>query len=763
MRFKKIIGILLLCLPWVVLGQSSSFKVEKIEVEGLQRIDVGTVYNDLPIKVGDTFFPNESGEIIRALFKTGSYSDIKLARDGNTLIVIVKERPTIGRLDITGNKAIKTKDLLEGLRSAGLADGLTYVPAVLDQVQQELEQQYYAYGQYSVKVTTEVSELPRNRVGIDIHIEEGKAAKIRDINIVGNTSFSERKLLKQMTLRTPNYLTWITKNDQYSKQKFAGDLENIRSYYLDRGFLNFDIESTQVAIVPSLQDVYLTINVKEGAQYTVSGVEFAGDLILPEEKYREALTFEVGDLFSRKQVTAMQDKMKDMLGDEGYAFAEVNPVPVVNDDDNTVVMTFYINPKKQVYVRQINFSGNYLSKDEILRREMTQLEGGLSQTSKIKRSRNNLYLLGYFKNINIETVPVPGTDDQVDLEVAVEETMSGQLTGGVGYSQVDGFLFNVGLRQDNFLGTGNLVDFLFNRSASFTSYRVGYSNPYYTPDGVSRGFDLFYSATDMAEVDISNYTRDIFGGNVAYGIPLSEVDRLSATAGYQHIEIKTSNDPLDVSEQVTEFLDENGSEYDIFPISSGWTHNTLDRAVFPTEGLVQTISGNITVPGSELNFYKLFSTTRWYTPITDELVFLLKLSGAYGNGYDDTSGLPFFENFYAGGSGSLRGFRDNSLGPKDSLDEPIGGNLRLLGTTEVLFPVPYLEMDSIRTSVFIDGGNVYNTQDESVDLASLRFSTGVSLQWLSPIGPFVFSLGVPIRKESGDETQIFQFNIGSVF
>ncbi len=763
MLFKKIIGIFLLCMPLMLWAQSGSFKVDEIKVEGLQRVDVGTVYNDLPIKVGDTFFLSESGEVIRALFQTGYYSDVKLARDGNTLIVIVAERPTIGSLNISGNKAIKTKDLLEGLRSAGLADGLTYVPAVLDQVQQELEQQYYAFGQYSIKITTDVSQLPRNRVAIDIHIEEGKPAKIRNINIVGNNSFSTRRVLKQFTLSTPSYMTWLTKNDQYSKQKFAGDLENLTSFYLDRGFLNFEIDSTQVSIVPTLQDVYLTVNIKEGKQYTVSGVQFAGELILPEEKYREALIFKEGELFSRKDITVMQEIMVNMLGNEGYAFAEVNPVPVVNEDDNTVVITFYINPKKQVYVREINFTGNYLSKDEIMRREMTQLEGGLAQTNKIRRSRNNLYLLGYFKNVNIETVPVPGTDDQVDLEIDVEETLSGQLTGGVGYSQVDGFLFNVGVRQDNFLGTGNLVDFLFNRSSSYTSYRIGYDNPYYTPDGVSRGFDVFYSKTDLAKVDISNYTRDVYGGNVAYGIPLSEVDRLNISSGYQHIDINTSNDPLDVSEQVKDFLEENGDSYDIYQLTAGWSRNTLDRAVFPTKGLSQSISGLITAPFSELNYYKLFSQTRLYTPIKDDLVFLLRLSGAYGEGYAGTDCLPFFENFYAGGSGSLRGFRDNSLGPKDSLGDPIGGNLRLLGSIEFLFPLPYLEIDSIRTSVFIDGGNVYNTNEESVDLASLRYSTGVSVQWLSPLGPFVFSLATPLRKESDDETQVFQFNIGSVF
>lgn len=748
------------CLAWAVV---SDFVVQDIRVEGLQRVDLGTVYNDLPIKIGDTFHTSDSGEVIRQLFKSGSFSNITLARDGNTLVVIVHERPTIGQLNIVGNDAIKTEDMLEGLRAVGVGEGLTYVPAVLEQVKQELLQQYYAYGQYGVDIKLEVEDLPRNRVGITINIDEGAAAKIRNINIVGNKAFSTSKLLKQFSLTTPGLMTWFTKNDQYSKVKLTGDLEQLRSFYLDRGYLKFEILSTQVSIVPNKEDIYITVNISEGEQYTVSDIQFGGEMIGPESDYRDLVTQKTGELFSRKRVTQSQKRITDYMGNQGYAFAEVNPAPTIHEETKTVTLTFFLNPKKQVYVRHINFAGNYLSKDEILRREMVQVEGGLSSTKKIERSRNRLNLLKYFKDVNIETVPVPGTDNQIDLDVSVKEELAGQLTGGVGYSQVDGILFNVGVEQDNFLGSGNKVNFLFNHSKAFTSYRVGYDNPFYTPDGVSRGFDLFYQATDMGETDVSNYTRDIWGGSLNYGIPLTEVDRLTAGLGYENIFIKTSNNPYSVSEQVEEFVIENGDRFNLYRLSASWSHTTLNRAIFPTSGLYQSISGSMTVPLSDLDYYKILSGTRYYYPINSDATFMLRSNIAYGGGYYNTSQLPIFENYFAGGSGSVRGFRDNSLGPDDSLGDPLGGNFRFILSTEVFFPIPYLELESVRTSVFIDGGNVYNTTVENIDLGTLRYSAGVSLQWLSPLGPFVVSLAKPLTNYEGDVTEVFQFNIGSMF
>lgn len=753
----------LLAAPCLAFAVSGDFLVKDIRVEGLQRVDVGTVYNDLPVKIGDTFHYTESGDVIRDLFKSGSFSNVTLARDGNTLVVVVQERPTIGQLNIVGNDAIKEKDMLEGLRAVGVGEGLTYVPAVLEQVKQELLQQYYAYGQYGVDINLDVEDLPRNRVGITIDINEGTSAKIRNINIVGNKVFSTRKLLKQFSLTTPGLMTWFTKKDQYSKMKFTGDLENLRSFYLDRGYLRFDIASTQVSIVPSKEDIYLTVNIDEGEQYKVSEIKFSGEMVGPESDYRDLVLQEEGELFSRKKITLTQKRLVNYMGNEGYAFAEVNPVPTIHEDTKTVTLTFYLVPKKQVYVRQINFAGNYMSKDEILRREMTQVEGGLSSSKNIERSRNRLNLLGYFKDVNIQPVPVPGTDDQIDLEVSVKEQMSGQLTGGVGYSQVDGVLFNVGIKQDNFLGTGNMVDFLFNKSKAFTSYRIGYNNPFYTVDGVSRGFEMFYQETDMGETDVSNYTRDMWGGGVTYGIPVSQVDRLSAGAGYENVFIKTSNNPYSVSEQVEDFVEENGNRFNLYRLSSSWSHNTLNRAVFPTSGLLQSISGSITMPFSDLDYYKILSNTRYYYPINTDFTFMARANIAYGGGYYDSSQLPIFENYYAGGISSVRGFRDNSLGPLDSLGDPLGGNFRMVASGELFFPIPYLEIESIRTSVFIDAGNVYNTTVEDIDLGTLRYSTGVSLQWLSPMGPFVFSVAKPLTNYKEDVTEVFQFSIGSAF
>lgn len=753
----------LLCLPFVTQAAGGSFKIEDIKVEGLQRVDAGTVYNVLPVKVGDTFDPEESGAVIRALFKSGFYSDVELLQDGHTLIVKVVERPTIGRLDITGNKEIKTDALLDGLKQVNLAEGQTYVPAILEQVQQELESQYYSFGRYGVKINTSITELPRNRVAIDIEIEEGNPAQIREINFVGNHYFSDARLHRRFTLSTPGIMTWLTKNDQYSKQKLTGDLENLRSYYLDRGFVSFDIQSTQVSLSPNKQDIYLTINLHEGEAYRIRDVKFTGELILPEEELRKLVIFEKGELYSRKRVNATQKRITDRLGDEGYAFADVKPIPVLNEADKTVDINFTINPKKQVYVRHINFEGNYLSRDEVLRREMTQFEGGLASSKRIARSRNNLELLGYFKGVKIDTVPVPGTDDEVDLNVSVEEQMSGQLTGGIGYSQVDGITFNAGLSQNNFLGSGNMVDFLFNASPAFTSYRLGYNNPYYTDDGVSQGFDMFYQASNLEKSNITDYIRDAWGGTLNYGIPLSEVDRINAGIGYENLQIKTSSDPYDVSYQVSHFLNKYGDVYNTYRLLTSWSHNTLDRAVFPTSGLQQGFALNGTVPLSDIEYYKMSSNTRWYYPLSRDYVLLMRANAAFGNGYGRTSELPFFENYFAGGSGSVRGYKDNTLGPRDSLGKPIGGNFRLVGSTELIFQIPYIELESTRASVFIDGGNVYNTYQQSIDFGRLRYSAGVSVQWLSPLGPIVFSVAKPFHTFEGDEIEMFQFNIGSLY
>jgi len=745
---------------------ADTFQVKDIEVKGLERIDVGTVFNEIPIAVGDDFSTDETQEIISALYKTGFFKDVSLNRDGNTLIIIVQERPTIGKITLTGNKDIKTEELEKGLKSVGIGEGLTYDESILSRVEQELEQQYYSRGKYGALITTKLTDLERNRVELDITISEGVAARIKQINIVGNHAFSEKDLLKQFTLTTPDWLSWLTKDDQYAKEKLQGDLESLRSYYLDRGYLEFDINSTQVSITPDKKDIYITINVTEGEQYTVTDITLEGELIIPREELETYIVIKRDELFSKRKVTFTSNAITERLGDEGYAFAKVNVIPKVNEETKQVSLTFLVDPGNRVYVRKVNFYGNNTTDQEVLRREMRQMESSWVDSGKIRQSRNNLQMLGFFKDVNIETKPVPGTKDLVDVDVIVEEQPSGQLTGGIGYSQVDGFLINAGISQNNFLGSGKLVNFVFNQSHTFTSYRVGYNNPYYTPDGISRGFDAYYQETNMEDANVTNYIRDAIGGTVSYGIPLTEDSRLTAGLNIEDTKIKTSSNPENVSEQVEDFIEQNGSNYLNYKLRTSWSYNTLDRAIFPTEGFVETLSGEITVPGSNLQFYKASSTTWYYMPVYKGLIFAFNGDLAYGDGYGGLEELPFYENFFAGGIGSVRGFLTNTLGPRDSLDEPLGGNFLVTGTFEAIFPTPFIETNTVRTSAFVDAGSVFNAGEGfegGFNDGGLRVSTGVTVQWMSPIGPFVFSLAQPIVKEDGDEEELFQFTIGTIF
>ncbi len=739
-----------------------SFIIEDIQVEGLQRIDVGTVYNDLPVSIGDRLYYDETPEIIRELYATGYYSNIELYSENNILIVSVEERPTIGRIDITGNEDIETEALEEGLRFAGITEGNPYDPSVLEKMTKELEYQYFSHGKYSVEITSTVEELPRNRVGIEIDISEGEVTKIRQINFVGNKVFSDDELLETFQSTTTNWLSWISKTDQYSRERLMGDLENLRFHYMNHGYLNMKIESSQVAIIPSREDIYVTVSIIEGEQYTISEVKLGGDLVVPEEDLEPYLVFEEGELFNRQKMMQVNEMITNRVGNDGYAFVEVHPLTEVNEEDKTVAITFQIEPNQLVYVRDIYFTGNNVSQEEILRRELTQLEGALVSTAKIQRSRNNLYLLGYLDNINIETIPVPGHDDLVDIHVDVEERPSGQLTGGVGYSQLDGLLFNLGVSQSNFLGTGNIVNFLFNTSEYFTSYNLSYTDPYYTEDGISRGFSVFYSAADLAEADVSNFIRDIWGGAVNYSMPINPNNRFFYGYGYENINIKTGTDPNTVSEQVSDFVAEEGNDFNAFEATVGWSYNTLDRVVFPTQGNATNLGVTMAVPGSTLTYYKTTLTSRWYKPIYDPFILMLRGTIAYGDGIFGTEELPFYENYYLGGVTSMRGFSDNSIGPEDSLGDPIGGNFRFNGTTELFFPIPYVEVNSVRTSLFFDVGSLYNTYGDDPDTEPVRTSAGTTLQWYSPLGPLVVSFGFPITKADDDETEVFQFSIGAV-
>jgi outer membrane protein insertion porin family len=766
-----------------------SFVIEDIRVEGLQRISAGTVFNYLPVKVGDQFDQKQSADSIKALFKTGFFKDVRLEQDGNTLVVIVEERPSISSVKIDGNKDISTEDLKKALKGVGLSEGKVFDRAILDKVEQELRRQYYSRGKYGLKIDSEVTDLPRNRVAVDIKISEGKVAKIKQINIVGNNTFSDNELLDEFELSTGNLLSFYTKDDQYSKQKLSADLERLRSYYLDRGYINFQIESTQVSITPDKKEIYITINVKEGEVYKVSDVKVTGKLIVPPAEVTPLVKIGPSDTFSRKLATETSKAISDRLGDEGYIFANVNMVPDINEAGKTVAITFFVDPGKQVYVRRIGFRGNTKTRDEVLRREMRQMEAAWASSSKIERSKTRLERLGYFQEVNVETPAVPGTSDQIDVNYSVVEKPSGNIMAGVGYSQLQGIILNANITQDNVFGTGKRISFNFNNSDINTIYQFSYFNPYTTLDGISSGFDLGYRKTNAFQVNLANYATDTATAGANLGIPLGEFDSLRFNLDFNHTRLKSSNNS---SAEVIDFINQNGNTFDYLPLSVGWVHDTLNRAIFPTNGGAQRLSILGTIPvisgDSGLDFYKASYKIQHYFPIAKDLTLLLQGEVAYGDGYNDTDKLPFFENYFAGGPQSVRGFYPSSLGPRTTPNaQGFGGNLslggssKIAGTAEVLFPVPFLhESKNIRLGGFMDVGNVYcgafkvprpgpasNPYDSDCYAETkgsfLRYSAGLSARWLSPFGALTFSIAEPLNKEKGDRTQIFQFSFGSGF
>ncbi len=757
---KKFCYILTLFLALQVEAMAfEKFTIADIRIEGLQRIAAGTVFNYLPVKAGDTFDEQGSSEAIRALFSTGFFKDVELERDGDVLVVIVQERPAIASIEITGNEDIETEPLLESLKDIGLAEGRVFNRSLLDRLEQELRRQYFGRGKYGVKIDTTITPLERNRVGILIAVSEGIAAKIRQINIVGNNQYDDETLLEEFELSTSTLFSFYTRNDQYSKQKLSGDLETLRSWYLDRGYINFTIDSTQVTITPDKKDIYITINVNEGEQFRVKQVKLAGNFVVEPEELFPLVDLNPGEIFSRKRITGTVEAIGNHLGNYGYAFANVNTIPNVDEEAKEVEVTFFIDPGNRVYVNRINMVGNTRTKDEVLRREMRQMEAGWFSASAVERSRERLDRLGYFDEVNVETPTVPGSPDLVDVNFSVTERPSGNLMVGLGYAQSSGILFNASVTQDNFLGSGKRVNFAFNNSRVNTIYSFSYTNPYYTIDGVSRGFGGFYRETDASEANIADYFIDSFGGNVNYGIPINEYDAIRFSLEAEHLEIS----PTAFSPQVvTGFISNQGDKFDILKLSGSWSHDTRNRAIFPTKGILQSLSGEVTVPGTDLEFYKLNYRQQFYAPLTDLLTLNLHGDIGYGDGYGDFDGLPFFESYYAGGVRSVRGFEDNTLGPRDSLtNEPIGGSFRVVGGAEILFPPPFLpDSKSLRMSGFVDIGNVFANYDD-FETDELRYSVGIGASWLSPLGALTFSLARPLNDKSGDETQVFQFTFGA--
>jgi outer membrane protein insertion porin family len=740
------------------------FIVKDIQVKGLQRISLGTVFNYFPVNVGEKFSMDDVGPAIKALFKTGFFKDITLEREGETLIINVVERPSIAKIIFEGNKDLSKDDLTKALDKIGLSEGKVFDRQILDKVEQELNRQYLSHGKYALKIKTDVSNLTRNRVGIHIKISEGRVTKIKQINIVGNKAFDDKTLLKTFELSTTNLLSFYSKDDQYSKQKLAADLETLKSYYLDRGYINFVVESTQVAITPDKKDIYVTVNIKEGEVYTLDKVKLTGNLVVPPEELIKLVSVGPGEIFSRKNATETSKAISDRLGDEGYAFANVNMVPEINEAKKTVDMAFFVDPGKRAYVHRINFKGNTKTRDEVLRREMRQMESSWASSSKIERSKTRLERLGYFESVNVETPPVVGTSDQIDVDYTVVEKPSGNLSAGIGFSQVQGVVLNANISQDNVFGSGKRVNLAFNNSSYATNYQFGFFNPYFTPDGVSLGYNLAYSKRNAGQINIANYSTNVADAGMDFGIPLNEFDQLRFGLDLKHTKLITSTF---TSTQINQFVADQGDSFFTLAPTISWTHDTLNRAIFPNKGGQQRFSAYATAPGvSDLEYYKASYKHQIYFPLAKDLTFRLHGEIAYGDGYGDTDNLPFFENYFGGGTGSIRGFKNNTVGPRDSNNFAFGGSNKLIGNAELFFPVPFLsDVKSVRLGTFFDAGRIAN----SFGFSDMKYSAGVSGEWLSPFGALSVSAAYPLNAKSastgvvGDQKQLFQFNFGQNF
>lgn len=751
-------------------AQADEFIISDIEVEGLQRVSAGSVFSAFPIGIGEPVDGRQLAEAIRTLFRTGLFTDIEASRDDGVLILTVLERPAISSIEIEGNKNIETEMLMDALSSAGMEEGQVFRRATLERLELEILRSYVAQGRYNARVKATAEELPRNRVAIRLDINEGDVAAIQRINIVGNQAFDDEVLLDLLELQTSSFWASITSADKYARERLSGDLETLRSYYLDRGYIDFTVESSQVSISPDKKEVFIAIAVDEGPQYTIRDIQLRGDLILEEEELRNLIFIQEGDVFSRAAMTSTSELLTRRLGTEGYAFANINAIPETHDD-NTASVTFFVEPGNRAYVRRINFEGNVSTRDDVLRQEMNQMEGGVASTDRIEFSKTRLERLGFFKSVDVETVPVLGTDDLVDVNYTVEEQPTGSLSASVGFSQTSGVILGANISENNFFGSGKRVSIGANVSDSIKSANFSYLDPYYTVDGVSRGFSVFARETDYEAEDVSSYLLDEYGGRLTFGYPTDNITRLNFGVGYTLSKIKTGTF---TALEVLDFIEEEGDKFNNYFMFGSWNRSTLNRGVLPTDGYSHSLSLDVAVPGSDLTYYKSKYRTDFYQPLNDAQSWVLRLRGeiGYGDGYGDRTVMPFYEHYYAGGYGSVRGYEANSLGPlatnapNDSSDpDPFGGNLLTEGSIELIFPTPFAgDSRSMRTLFFIDGGQVFDAdRGYDPDLGELRFSAGVGFQWITAVGPLAFSLAKPLNDKPGDDTQVFQFSLGQSF
>ncbi len=752
-----ILTVVLLCVCAV---NAEPFKIRDIVIEGLERIEPGTVFTYIPVKVGDVFTDTDSAEVIRELYKTELFSDVALRLEDSVLIVEIKERPGIASLDIVGNKDIPDEQLIESLTDIGIAPGRVLNRSVLDRLENELLQQYFARGKYNVQIEILTTELVRNRVDVKIQIAEGTAAKIKDVNIVGNSIYKDKKLKKKFESNNKPFWKIWADNDTYSKQRLSADLEQLRSEYLNTGYLNFSVDSTQVSITPDKKDIFITINVDEGDQYTLASVKLAGSFEIPEQELKDLLVVEVGEIFSRSQVVASSELISNRLGSGGYAFARVNPIPAVNEETKTVDLTFFIDPGKRVYVRRVNVVGNQYSRDEVFRRELRQMEGGWYSQSGLAASRRRIQRLAFVENVELDTVKVPGQDDVVDINISVSERLAGSFSIGAGLSDSQGAVITTSVSQDNFLGTGKQVSFRINTSKVNTVYDFSYIDPYYTIDGVSRGFGFSYISTDAEEADISDFSSDQFSLRANYGIPVTEIDRISVIGDIRTTEINTSSNS---SNEVTGFLNDNGNDYLNFNVTGVYTHDSRNRRTFGTKGLYHRARLEFSVPASDLEYYKASHEYIWLFPINETFTLATRSEIGYGDSFGSTTDLPFFEKFRAGGTGSVRGFRDNTLGPQDSQNDSFGGNFLTTAGVELYFPVPALiEASRFRLGIFADVGNAFAEYDD-FETSELRGSAGLEMNLITGLGGITVSFASPFNDGKDDETEVFQFELGTSF
>ena len=741
------------------------FTVRDIRVEGIQRTEAGTVFNYLPVKVGDTFNDEKGSASIKALYATGFFKDVRIEAEGDVLVVTVEERPAIGAVEFSGTKEFDKDTLTKALKEIGLGESRIYDKALLDRAEQELKRQYLSRGLYGVQITTTVTPIERNRVNISFAVDEGDVSRIREITIVGNKAYSDKELRDVIRLTTPGWFTWYSKNDQYSKQKLTGDIESLKSFYLNRGYLEMQVESTQVSITPDRKDIYVTINITEGDKFTVSDVKLEGEMFGREEELRALVELKPGDVFSGAKLTETTKKISDRLGNFGYAFANVNANPQINRDKKEVAFTVLIDPGKRVYVRRINIGGNSRTRDEVIRREMRQLESSWYDASKIKLSRDRVDRLGYFTEVNVETPEVPNTTDQVDVNMNIVEKPTGAISLGAGFSSSEKLTLTGSIQQANAFGSGNTIGLDVNTSKRNRTIAVSQTNPYFTDDGVSRSYEAFLRTTRPPEINTGEYRVQTLGGNVRFGVPFSEVDTVFFGAGVERTEVDVfESSPLLYRRYVADFGTGSTAQTTSFPFTVAWQRDNRDSALVPTKGRFQRANLELSLLG-DLRYYRAVYQHQYFKPLFSSTTLALNGEIDYGNAIGGRP-YPIFKNFYAGGIGSVRGYEGSSLSVNPVKDEDIiGGNARLILNAELQFPFPGTGADrSLRWFTFFDAGQVFNTSaGEKVGFADLRYSAGVGISWVSPIGPLKLSFGKALNAKEADRTQAFQFQLGTGF